>query len=345
MDIFIPIFPEEKLHPHFKILQLGSAKPIRSTISSWADGFIDRDQKFAQEFQTTFNSSFWELYLFQCFKEYGMKVDFSKASPDFSVQTESGSHLSFEAVTANHALNEEPEWSSPEVLREYLNKPRNQILEYASIRLLNAIDFKHKKFVKSYGEMDHVKGNPFVLAIAPFEQPAFSRQNNQAINRVLYGCDAPTMVGNNLDGSPKLSTDNIDKVKKTNGSELDLGVFTTDKFKEISAVIFSTTATFSKALVQSEFSNYCMVSSRRYKCGDGWFGYIDQISEKRVYKETHLDGLHIYHNPFADNPLDIKDLDSHEVTHNTYNKVSKEMESNHNDGSLVSRSTFWEYDK
>ncbi|MBH0052495.1 hypothetical protein [Pseudoalteromonas sp. SWYJZ19] len=345
MDIFTPIFPEEKLHKHFKILQLDSAKPIRATINNWAKGFIDRDRKLVQEFQTTFNSSFWELYLFQCFKELEMKIDFSKASPDFSVQTKSRNYLSIEAVTANHALKDEPEWSSPEILREYLNKPRNEILEYASIRLLNAIDFKHKKFLKSYGKMEHVKGNPFILAIASFEQPAFFRQNNQAINRVLYGCDAPKMVGSKLDGSPNFNIPNIDTVKKSNGSPLELGVFTTDKFKEISAVIFSTTATFSKALVQSEFSNHCTVSSRRYKCGEGWFGYIDQISEKRVYKETHLDGLHIYHNPFADNPLDIEDLDSYEITQNTFNKVSKEIEPNHTDGSLISRSTHWEFDK
>ena len=214
MDIFTPIFPKDKLHNHFKILQLDTAKPIRATLNNWATGFIDRDKKLAQEFQTTFNSSFWELYLFQCFKELEMKVDFSKASPDFSVQTKRQSYLSIEAVTSNHALNGEPEWSSPEILREYLNKPRNEILEYASIRLLNAIDFKHKKFLKSYGNMEHVKGNPFILAIAPFEQPAFSRQNNQAINRVLYGTDAPQMVGSKADGSPNFKTNKIDTVKK-----------------------------------------------------------------------------------------------------------------------------------
>lgn len=345
MDLFTPIFTEDKLHSHFKVLQLDSAKAVRATINHWSEGFVDRDHKFAKEFQTTFNSSFWELYLFQCFKEYGMEVDFSKASPDFTVKTLDDLLLNIEAVTANHALKDEPEWSSQEVLRKYLNKPRNEILEYATIRILNAIDFKHKKYVKSYGQMEHVKGNPFVLAIAPFEQPAFSRQNNQAINRVLYGCDAPTIIGNNPDGSAQFNNRNIEKVKKPNGVELDLGVFTTDKFKEISAVIFSTTATFSKALVQSDFSNHCTVSSRRYKCGEGWFGYIDQISEKRVYEETHLDGLHICYNPFAKNPLDRKVFDSYEVTHNTYNLETKVMESDHNDGSLVSRSTFWAYDK
>ncbi|EJG1844978.1 hypothetical protein BIZ08_RS06760 [Vibrio parahaemolyticus] len=80
-----------------------------------------------------------------------MEVDFCKASPDFTVKTADDLLLNIEAVTANHALKDEPEWSSQEVLRKYLNKPRNEILEYATIRILNAIDFKHKKYVKSYG--------------------------------------------------------------------------------------------------------------------------------------------------------------------------------------------------
>lgn len=103
MDLFTPIFPEDRLHPHFKILQLNSSKAIRATINSWAEDFVDRDEKLVEEFQTTFNSSFWELYLYQCFKEYGMQVDFSQASPDFTVKTLKGSHLNIEAVTANHA--------------------------------------------------------------------------------------------------------------------------------------------------------------------------------------------------------------------------------------------------
>jgi hypothetical protein len=345
VDLFTPIFSEDKLHPHFKVLQLDSSKAIRSTINFWAKGFVDRDQKLVEEFQTTFNSSFWELYLYQSFKEYGMEVDFSKASPDFTVKSSKGTSLNIEAVTANNAVKDEPEWASNEVLRKHLNKNRNEILEYASIRILNAIDFKHKKYLKSYGKEPHVKGNPFILAIAPFEQPGFSRQNNQAINRVLYGFDAPVINGNDSKGSLTFSNVPLDKVQKENGTELDLGIFTCDKFKEISAVIFSTTATFSKALVQSDFSNNCTVFSKRYKCGDGWFGYIEQVSEKRIYEETHLDGLHIYYNPFAEAPLNREELDSYEVTHNFYNIETKSPYSEHNDGSLVSRRTYWEYNK
>lgn len=345
MDLFTPVIQEDKYHNHFKVLLSSSATPVRKILSFWAEGFLDRDNKFIKEFQNTFNSSFWELYLYQCFKTYGMDVDFSKSSPDFVIKLSNNSNINVEAVTANNALDDEPEWSSPEVYVASLKKPRNEILEYAAIRLLNAINSKHKKYLKNYGKLDHVKGHPFVLAIAPFEQPAFSRQNNQAINQVLFGCDAPQITGSSSQGGANFSNTNIETVTKQNGTSLDLGIFTSEKHKEISAVIFSTTATFSKALVQSDFKKYCTVISRRYKCGDGWFGYLDQISEKRVYKETHLDGLHVYYNPFAEHPLDIDIFNSYEVTNNFYNPETKAMESEHNDGSLVSRSVHWEFDK
>ena len=63
MDLFTPVIQEEKYHNHFRVLLSESAAPVRKTLSSWADGFLDRDNKFIKEFQSTFNSSFWELYL------------------------------------------------------------------------------------------------------------------------------------------------------------------------------------------------------------------------------------------------------------------------------------------
>lgn len=47
---------------------------------------MDRDSKFVQEVQTTYNFGFWELYLFAVFKELGIAVDFSHAAPDFVAQ-------------------------------------------------------------------------------------------------------------------------------------------------------------------------------------------------------------------------------------------------------------------
>ncbi|NJN90818.1 MAG: hypothetical protein HC878_10890 [Leptolyngbyaceae cyanobacterium SL_5_14] len=62
MDIFTPIVPEEQLHPNFRfITQPNLCNPEMEVINGWAEEFLDRDGKFVKEFQTTFNSSFWEL--------------------------------------------------------------------------------------------------------------------------------------------------------------------------------------------------------------------------------------------------------------------------------------------
>ena len=48
-----------------------------AVLSGWAHGFEDRDGKFIREFQTTYNSAFWELYLFAVLKLLGIEVNFS----------------------------------------------------------------------------------------------------------------------------------------------------------------------------------------------------------------------------------------------------------------------------
>lgn len=62
LDILKPVVPEEKLHPNFKsLLQNPYHYETLLTIKEWTKGFVDRDRKIIKEFQTTFNSAFWEL--------------------------------------------------------------------------------------------------------------------------------------------------------------------------------------------------------------------------------------------------------------------------------------------
>ena len=61
--LFVSILSSEKLHPNFKYLAQEKEPCLREVLKEWANGFVDRDKKFVTEFQTTFNSSIWELYL------------------------------------------------------------------------------------------------------------------------------------------------------------------------------------------------------------------------------------------------------------------------------------------
>lgn len=81
MDLFTPIVSEEEQHPNFRSISKFVNKFNFDVVNDWAKGFEDRDGKFVKEFQTTFDSSFWELYLFAVLKHFGLKVDFSVPPP------------------------------------------------------------------------------------------------------------------------------------------------------------------------------------------------------------------------------------------------------------------------
>ncbi|MFL1546108.1 hypothetical protein [Pseudomonas sp. O39] len=319
LNIFEPIVCEESLlHPHIKYLLKEENKPVRDVIFRWSSGFEDRDNKFNYEFQTTFNSSFWEIYLYQCFKDLGMTVDFSKASPDFVAESRNGESIIIEAVTANHAHNSSPEWLGEELRQD------DDFLNFACVRILNAIDSKHKKFIQTYSKFEYVKGNPFVIALAPFEQSMFFMQNNEAINRVLYkqGIDK----GN---GFLEIETPTV---LKGGNIPLELGLFTSSKYKEVSAIIFSTTATIGKAIAQTSLS-------RHVRCGryHEERGLIVELIDSSKHFETHLDGLQIHHNPYAENKLPSEAFDSYEITHYYYDTVSKIIDNQQKSYTLISR--------
>jgi hypothetical protein len=321
LKLFDVIVNDDKLlHPNFKYLLKSENKPVRDVISRWASGFEDRDNKFNYEFQTTFNSSFWEVYLHQCFKDLKFSIDFSKASPDFTVQTLNNEIINIEAVTANHAYDSVPEWENEKL------KESDDFLNFSCIRILNAINSKHKKYFKTYSKFDHVKGNPFVVAVAPFEQNMFFMQNNEAIIRVLYG--------QGIDSGNGFAIVDFPFALKNEAVPLYLGIFTSDKYKEISAVIFSTMGTFSKAITQTSMD--VDIRSSRYHDREG---LIIELKENDKHFETHLDGLQIHHNPYAINKLSKDAFERYEVTHYYYDTESKSINPHQRNYTLISRNS------
>lgn len=300
MDIFAPVVPESELHRNFRSLQGELAEADREVLADWASGFEDRDGKFVREFQTTFNSSFWELYLFACLKHLDYRVDFGHAAPDFVIRN---FHNEFcvEAAIASNAIGEEAEWE-----RDIKKEPPNvtSVLDTAVIRLSNAIDSKHKKFLSSYSSLPHVRNRPFLLAIGPFEQPYFWAQNDHGIRQVLYGYDRVGPHGEHLYRT---------SIKKRSGATIELGLFSSDRLKEISAVIFSNTATMSKVhALNSDRDAFIWFTTLRFNA----FGSqpILQAVEKKDYHEGLLEGLYVFHNPFALHPVPTNWFQHEDIT-------------------------------
>jgi len=366
MNLFQIILPESRLHKSFKqIVNDPNCAPVRKVIQAWGAGLLDRygeQKKFVTEFQTTFNSSFWELYLNKAFSELGFSVDYTKASPDFCVTTPDGYQFNVEAVIADRPHGSLPADTS---LNPNYSKSENTLKLAGKIR--DKLDIftgsKGKKF--PYSTLEHVQGKPFVIAIAPFNSDHSLMQNNEIINRVLFGID-----------SPDLSTGNqmkISSVSKPSGAPVEMGIFTNDSYKEISAVFFSTTGTYGKAVVESGVKK--MVRATRYRemsreefytieggdnlgmnhhqmgpsndlttmrldHGDRIFGSDMHLYESCMHRETHLDGLHVYYNPFATIPLNADIVHAGEVTHNFYDVEEGVSDHRHPDGALVSRQIF-----
>lgn len=306
LDIFKSIVPDDKQHPNFKAMVNEINSATRELITDWTEGFVDRDNKIIKEFQTTFNSSFWEFYLNACFRELGFRIDYSYDRPDFMLSKD-GFDFAIEATIANHPNEGTPEWEKEftELAESYSKDSLFQIIYLATIRLANAIKSKHKHYVDKYSQLEHVKGKPYIICLAPFEQPLFFAQADAAIRRVLYKYNAPLYVKDEVTGDIRIvGEEYTDSVVKSTGASIPLGLFLDDGMKEVSAVIFSNTATMTKAkALNSSKHPHTFFQAIRYN-PNSWEKPYYHCGQGGEFQETLLDGLHIFLNPFAEHPFD-----------------------------------------
>lgn len=306
MDLFSPIVSPDKFHANFRRVLEVARTPEREELLRWVQDFPDRDGKFVREFQTTFNSSFWEIYLHRLFKEYGFTFDWTNASPDFALTHLKESFI-VEAATANAADGQPAEWENDFWKREGDQVKLNigALNREAIIRISNALLGKLRAYNEKYCKQPHVKGKPFVIAVAPFEQPNFQYQYDRPIRAVLYDYyvdeEAYLREPNKFpNGPPGVS---LGFVEKKNGALIPLGIFLSDEWSEVSAVMFSCTATWGKVDVM------CKDPSATGVVSTIWGGKPDgkpyhKVAMRNEYEESMFDGLQIYHNPNAKYPLD-----------------------------------------
>lgn len=298
MKLFDPVVAEAKLHANLRSILSSANVYNMDVLQDWARGFVDRDGKFVEEFQTTFNSSFWELHLFAVLKKYGMSVDFSQARPDFCIASLG---LNIEATIASNAHGAEPEFAR---LGKMPPSDLNLFNLQTIVRLANSLAAKHRKYIESYSTLDHVKDRAYVVAVTNFDQPFSFMACQRPIEALLYGyyVDEERYIATR-GNEGRLQGEELRQVFKDNGSPIELGLFTTPAYREISAVIFSGCATMGKvrALSSDPNPNIVFTALRLNPSSDR----PHLIKEpKRRYQESLLDGLRVYHNPFAQHPLD-----------------------------------------
>lgn len=248
MNLFTQVVEDDKLHPNYTSLIEHATQDDLKLLESWTDGFPDRDHKFCKEFQTTFNSSFWEIYLYKLFKELDFNFDWGYNRPDFILE-KNGTEFIVEATISSNAQDSIPEWEkNPDILKRYegyLDSMHTRNI-LSIIRLSNSFESKRKKY-GDYQKLDHVKNKPFVLALAPFEQPLHYHQYDRPIMALLYDHYVNEELSfTDPERYPTPPTQNLGTVTKSTGAEIQLGLFLSEIASDVSAVLFNPIATFSK---------------------------------------------------------------------------------------------------
>lgn len=299
LDLFTPVVPEGRLHPNFIRVSHLARPEVKAVLQEWADGFVDRDNKFVIEFQTAFNSAFWELYLFAAFKALRLAPDLTHHAPDFLLAGARPQCVA-EAVVTSHAEGHRPEWDwdRPEEPMD-----ADEFVRTSAVRLSNSITTKHKKYIDEYSKIPHVQGKPFLVCVAPFDQPGAYRQNLSAIRLVLLGYDRPILIGTGKN-RVQVGESLVQVIDKDSGARVPIGLFRTDALSDVSAVLFSNCATWGKVQALAAGDDPSLVFGVQ-RLRRGSLEPSIKMLRKTEHREGLLEGLHIFPNPFARHPMGL----------------------------------------
>ncbi|TKV80133.1 glycosaminoglycan attachment site [Bradyrhizobium elkanii] len=332
MDLFTPVVDETLQHRNFQRLCANQNSYDGDVLNDWARGFVDRDGKFVAEFQRTFDTCFWELYLFAVLKQYGLAVDFSHGSPDFCVTGHGGFNM--EATVALHAKGTVPEYEKP---GQPIPQDLNDFNRRTIIRIGNSVDNKQKKFLDSYAALPHVRSRPFVLAITAIDGPHARLACQRAIEAVLFGYyvdeERYLREGGELKGHQ------IECVLKDNGSPVDLDILLKEEFRWLSAVVFSSCASWGKVRALSSDPNPD-VYFETVRYNSSGIAPLHARTRKSQYVERLGEGLGIFHNPQAEFPLDPSIFRHRDVFQAYFAEANGEWVCERRDGQLLFRQVF-----
>jgi hypothetical protein len=329
LPLFQSVVPLERQHPIYRRLLENAYEAERLVLLNWSDGFVDRDGKFCHEFQISFESCFWELYIHTCLKKLGANLDFSHHAPDFVVTGRN--RLCIEATIAAPSKGEQgPVGFSMRDLPEDFNSFNRK----STIRICNSFTSKVKKLRESYSNLAHCKEQPFVIAIAPFDRPFSHFSGMRPIISALYGLYYDEEQ--TLETSAKnIVTYNVESVSKTEKVNLPLGFFCTPEYADVSAVIYSEVATWGKIRAMADNPNALTVYKTLHPNPNGIMPTV-KVRRKQEYQEDLLDGFCVFHNPFAKHKLS-PDFFNHNRLAQAYIRPDGELHFDHPKDFLLCR--------
>ncbi len=300
-DLFRGLRNKKQIHPHFEFLRDNiSFSPAKEVIMEVSFHYNDIDGNFIDQFQSLngFDSRVWELFLFCFFREQFFSFNRNSYAPDYMIE-KLGDEIAVEAVIISRKTKSvDFQYKDLAIIEERL---KNEIpLLYGSALF--------DKMKKKYWEKSHVKGKPFAIAIADFHDTMSMTWTYTALSEYLYGYT----YEHTFDDSRNLVVKPVKKedYTKSNGAKIPSGFFFQLDSEHISAIIFSTCGTLSKfnrigkqAGLGSEKVNLV----RRGTC----YNHEPNATEPNIFEylvgencgETWSEGVIIYHNPNANNPI------------------------------------------
>lgn len=297
MNLFQPLVSTDKQHPIFRMLNDPTHAPERAVLEDWATGFVDRDGKFVKEFQTTFESSFWELYLHAALRSMGMQLDYAFHAPDFVITAPTP--FVMEATIAGPSEGGAPAYGirKPEIPDDFTEFNRQAVL-----RLCNSFTAKVRRYRQHYATLAHVRDKPFVIAIAPYDRPQAHMAANRPIVAALYGVyfdEAETIAAQ----AENVITHDIEAVAKHETATVPVGLFIDAAYKEVSAVVYGPLATWGKVRALADAPHRQIEFTTLHPSNEPGLMPAVRKAPKAKYIEHLLDGLYVLHNPFAEHPL------------------------------------------
>lgn len=311
-DLFQNFENDDKQHPFYKLLKsnigLTSAKEAISEVSYH---YKDIDGNFIEQFQSLngFDSRVWELFLFCFFREQFFSFKRNFYAPDYMIE-KFNQEIAVEAVIVSRKTDFENEHLNSEEIQKKLENETPLLFGSALASKMNKVDKDGKK----YWEKEHVINKPFLIAIADFHDTMSMTWTYNALLDYLYGYKYEHSFDEN--GELIVKPIKIENYIKPNGTEIPSGFFFQPNSENVSAIIFSSCGTLSKFNRMGKQAGLGSPIPTLIRMG-AFYNHEPNADKPNLIhyqvnensNETWSEGVVVFHNPNARNPLNPEFFD------------------------------------
>ena len=335
-DILAPTVEEKKQHEYFKILATENRmEAARNLILEAVYSYVDVDGNYIKEFQTHgFDARIWELFLYIFLYDNGFEFNQDYNAPDYLVSF-FGKKFCIEAVTVNPSKN--PDRPDP-------NPPQNEAEmlflcnDYLPIKFGSSL---FSKLQKKYWEKPQVQGKPFIIAIHDYHMPGSMIWSRNSLVEYLYGKRTRVI---DIDGEKTIKEETIE-FHHWKGKTIPSNFFNTENAENISAVLFTNTATITKFNRMGKLAGLGGDNIKMVRTGARLHPDPNSLEPELFsidvddpsYEESWSESVIMYHNPNALYPVDINCFST--INHMWLDKKSGNLVSIQREGDILNSIT------